>query len=161
RRDAGRHTLIGTPDYMAPEQFLPGTPLTERTDLFALGLILYELLTGEHAFRKATLASTPTRPSALVANVHPTLERIVLQGLALDPRDRPASASAMADALPAIAGGRGARGRTTAATGARAWWLAVASAALVAVLAVGASFVFQRRAGALTAQDIILLADFA
>jgi len=96
----------GTPAYMAPEQ--PGEGATVASDLYALGLVLYELVTGQPAFPSASLAETlrlhrevrPTPPSRLVAGLDPVLERVILQCLAKNPRDRPASAQAVAAALP-------------------------------------------------------------
>ena len=72
---------------MAPEQLTPGAPLSERTDLYALGLVLYELLVGRQPFSAESAAlEPPPRPSTLVPDVDPPLERVILQALA--PRSR-------------------------------------------------------------------------
>jgi DNA-directed RNA polymerase specialized sigma24 family protein/tRNA A-37 threonylcarbamoyl transferase component Bud32 len=97
-------TLYGTPAYMAPEQ-IQGTRIDGRVDLYALGVMLFELLTGEQPFRGGTiefvlvqqLASTPPR----LADVNPELPEVAaLQGLldqclAKDPADRIRSARAL------------------------------------------------------------------
>jgi eukaryotic-like serine/threonine-protein kinase len=103
----GRHALAGTPAYMAPEQ-LEGRETTSRSDLYALGLVLYELFTGKRAFPASTLEearrlreeSTPTSPSALVDGFDPAVERAILRCLESDPALRPASARAVAATLP-------------------------------------------------------------
>jgi tetratricopeptide (TPR) repeat protein len=89
RTDAGLHALTGTPAYMAPEQRAPGTPVSERTDVYALGLVLYELLVGSHAFTRPGETNQPPRPSTLVPNVNPQLERVVMQPLSPARRNRP------------------------------------------------------------------------
>jgi serine/threonine-protein kinase len=97
----------GTPAYMAPEQ-LEGKEVTVKSDLYSLGLVLYEILTGKRAFNAATLpelikqreSSAPTNPSALVRDLDPLVERVILRCLAKDPAQRPASALQVAAALP-------------------------------------------------------------
>src|SRR4030095_15779314 len=97
----------GTPAYMAPEQ-LEGGELSERTDIYALGLLLYEVYTGKPVFRAHSLAeivrlhreTTPTRPSTLISDLDPAVERAILRCLEPDPKDRPFSAMAVAAALP-------------------------------------------------------------
>jgi serine/threonine-protein kinase len=97
----------GTPAYMAPEQFA-GRGVSVRSDIYALGLVLYEIFTGRRPFEAATLAALrraheaepPPPPSQLSADVDPAIERIVLQSLEKDPQARPPSAIAVAAALP-------------------------------------------------------------
>ena len=93
----------GTPAYMAPEQ-LAGREVTVRSDLYALGLVLYELFTGRRAFEPAPGAPTrpgaPTPPSSRVAGLDPRIERAILHCLEDKPAARPASAREVAAALP-------------------------------------------------------------
>lgn len=97
----------GTPGYMSPEQ-LAGTDVTLRSDLYALGLVLYELFTGKRAFEAASLMelmdlqqrAAPVSLTSLVKEVDPAVERVILRCLAADPRQRPASALSVAAALP-------------------------------------------------------------
>ncbi len=103
---AGIEARAGTPAYMAPEQ-LAGGALTRQTDIYALGLVLYELFTGKRAFETRNLndparvsTETPTSPSAHVSGLDPVIERAILRCLDPDPARRPRSASALADALP-------------------------------------------------------------
>ena len=100
--------LEGTPEYMSPEQ-LAGRELTARSDIYSLGLVLYELFTGRKAFTAATLAellrlrkteSMPESPSAIVRDVDPLVERVIERCLAADPKERPASALQVSTALP-------------------------------------------------------------
>jgi serine/threonine protein kinase len=103
---SGRDAKAGTPQYMAPEQVAGGT-LTERTDLYALGLVLYELFTGKRAFEIKSLddvdklvTSTPTSPSSHVSGLNALVERAILRCLDPDPAKRPSSANALAASLP-------------------------------------------------------------
>jgi serine/threonine-protein kinase len=97
----------GTPAYMAPEQIL-GHQVTARSDIFALGLVLYELFTGRRAFNATTIAELQTQhqnrstapPSTIVTSMDPAIERAILRCLEPDPERRPASALSIAAALP-------------------------------------------------------------
>ncbi|SRR5579883_176326 len=97
----------GTPAYMAPEQ-LAGTEVTVKSDIYALGLVLYELFTGKRAFEAGSMAelmqlqqrATPVSLTTLVKELDPAVERVILRCLAPDPKQRPASALGIAAALP-------------------------------------------------------------
>jgi len=88
----------GTPAYMAPEQ-RAGNEVTVRSDIYSLGLVLYELTTGKPAFTVHS-ESAPKSPSSLVDGIDPAAERVILRCLQSDPALRPASAVAVAAALP-------------------------------------------------------------
>ncbi|HEU4597513.1 MAG TPA: serine/threonine-protein kinase [Pyrinomonadaceae bacterium] len=103
-----RAATAGTPAYMSPEQ-LEGRELTVRSDIYSLGLVLYELFTGRRAFEAASLPelmrlrrsdTTPTSPSELVAGLDPLIERVIFRCLDKDPERRPATALQVAAALP-------------------------------------------------------------
>jgi hypothetical protein len=97
----------GTPAYMAPEQFA-GKDASIQSDLYALGLVLYEVFTGKPAFEAATVAdlrrahqhSSPTNPSLLVRDIDPIVERVILRCLEKDPAKRPTRALQVVAALP-------------------------------------------------------------
>ncbi|HEX9941613.1 MAG TPA: serine/threonine-protein kinase [Thermoanaerobaculia bacterium] len=97
----------GTPAYMAPEQ-LEGREVTVRSDLYSLGLVLYELFAGRPAFERGgslrelreRRSSPPTAPSSHVDGLDPAVERVILRCLELDPALRPSSALGVAAALP-------------------------------------------------------------
>ncbi len=97
----------GTPAYMAPEQ-LAGIEVTQRSDIYSLGLVLYEIFTGKKAFEAASLPelirlrerSSPSSISAIVKDIDPLVERVILRCLEKDPAKRPATALQVAAALP-------------------------------------------------------------
>ena len=103
----GADIPAGTPAYMAPEQ-RAGKEVTTASDLFALGLVLYELFTGRMAYpgtsgeeiARLQTESTPTTPSDHVDGLDPVVDRVILRCLAVDPAERPPSALAVAAALP-------------------------------------------------------------
>jgi serine/threonine protein kinase/tetratricopeptide (TPR) repeat protein len=150
-RDTPEAPVAGTPRYMAPEQMTPGAPLSERTDIYAVGVILYELVAGQHPFARAAGSNQLQPLSARVPDVPPRLERAIIQALSTDPASRPASALEMAAMLPSPAAGR--------ATWPRAWVAGVAAAVAVAILAVAWSF-YAPGGSRLGEQDSIVVADF-
>src|SRR6266852_3291541 len=103
----GADVRAGTPAYMAPEQ-LAGRDVSTKGDLYSLGLILYEILTGKRAFEAASLpelmklreSGRITNPSTLVRDLDPLIERVILRCLESDAEKRPATALQVAAALP-------------------------------------------------------------
>lgn len=103
---AGKDVNAGTPAYMAPEQ-LAGRSASVKSDLYSLGLVLYELFTGERAFKgtsRAEIARLQTEQSptglSTTRDIDPAVERVILRCLEREPAARPSSALAVAAALP-------------------------------------------------------------
>jgi serine/threonine-protein kinase len=140
----------GTPAYMSPEQLL-GRDVSVRSDVYALGLVVYELVTGRRAFEGKGFAELarkhrderPIEPSALVRGLDAGVERTILACLEKEPRKRPPTALAVAAMLSgrdplemAIAAGETPSPELVAAAGAseglrpRAAWLCVAATVL-------------------------------
>ena len=102
-------SVMGTPEYMAPEQFT-GKTVDFRADMYALGLILYEMITG----RKPFTADTPMavfikqvsdplpRPQQFVPDLPEKVEKVLLKVLAKDPDDRYSNMKAFASAMQGI-----------------------------------------------------------
>ncbi len=103
----GLDAFSGTPTYQAPEQLVGGM-ITERSDVYALGVLAYELLTGRRPFvpadRTALIQSQqkqkPAAPSTFDPTIPPEVDRIVLKCLAPDPLRRPTSAHEVWRSLP-------------------------------------------------------------
>jgi tetratricopeptide (TPR) repeat protein len=147
--------LIGTPEYMAPEQ-IEGNPVTPATDVYALGLVAYEMLTGVRPFTGNTpmavaitrLSQPPKPPRTLVRTIPVEWDRAIMRCLSRDPADRFPTAQAVIEALEpntsssAIAWGRYAG-------------LALVTAAIVAVGVLGWRAVAARRAAPAAATTTI------
>jgi hypothetical protein len=149
-------TISGTPAYMAPEQ-LEGQQATVRSDLYALGLVMYELFTGKRTHSARTLpervrglSSEITTPSSLIRDLDPAVEHIILRCLSNDPEGRPRSGRDVILALPggdplaaAMAAGETPSPRIVAAAGSEgslrpavAWSLLGGIAVLIALMLV-------------------------
>lgn len=101
-----QHGIAGTPAYMAPEQ-LAGGPVGPKADLYALGLVMWEVFTGQRLFDGATLddirrqhKAPKGRPSAFVGPLDPTVETILVRCLEEDPKRRPASVREVIESFP-------------------------------------------------------------
>jgi eukaryotic-like serine/threonine-protein kinase len=133
--DAG---IVGTPEYMAPEQ-VTGGEVSQATDVYALGIVLYEMVTGRLPFTASTPLATasrrlnepPPRPEAAVPGLDPRWSRAILRCLERDPRQRFGSAQDVATAL-------------TGRPPARRWPLALAAAGFFALLLGAGLFARQR-----------------
>src|SRR5690606_35941378 len=99
--------VFGTPEYMAPEQ-VAGEPVDARCDLYALGCVLYELVTGSRPFEGSPvvvmgkqLREQPERPRTRAPDAHlpPEIETVIMKALAKAKEDRYPSARAMREAL--------------------------------------------------------------
>jgi serine/threonine-protein kinase len=104
--DTGATPLLGTPAYWCPEQIV-GKPQDARSDLFSLGVVLYEMVTGKRPFDadslqgicSRVLSSTPLPPSHANSSLPATFDDLVARCLAKDPAARYASADALAEEL--------------------------------------------------------------
>jgi serine/threonine-protein kinase len=99
-------SMIGTPEYMAPEQ-IRGQEVDPRTDIYALGILLYEMLTGRLPFvnanhfelMKAHIEAPPPFPRQFAPHIPPSMEQLMLRALAKRKEDRYASAYEFRDAI--------------------------------------------------------------
>jgi serine/threonine protein kinase len=103
--------IIGTPEYMAPEQMQPGVQLDARSDIYALGAIAYHMLGGRPPFIgdlpqlvAQKLMQSPPSLLSLRTDISAQLDKVVLQALARDPAERPGDAGGWFDQLEAAAG---------------------------------------------------------
>jgi hypothetical protein len=147
----GKEAVAGTPGYMAPEQ-LANKQLTQRSDIYSLGLVLYELFTGKRVFESNNLhdvmklheTSAPTSPSSHVKDIDPLVEKVILRCLEKDPSKRPSSAIQVAAALPggdplaaALAAGETPSPEMVAAAGEKTGLRPVVAVACLAAIMVG------------------------
>jgi tetratricopeptide (TPR) repeat protein/tRNA A-37 threonylcarbamoyl transferase component Bud32 len=165
---------IGTLAYMSPEQAL-GQEIDARTDLFSLGVVLYEMATGMVPFRGSTSAAVfdailhkaPTSPVRINPDLPEDLERIINKALEKDRKLRYQHASDMHADLQRLKRDSDS-GRSAAAAGkdagrgaaARRWKWIVSAGAIAAIVAIAGFWYFTPRAPALTDKDTIVLSDF-
>ncbi|MEK7724632.1 MAG: protein kinase [Acidobacteriota bacterium] len=98
---------VGTPAYMSPEQ-ITGKDVSAKSDIYALGLVLYEIFTGKQAIQGDSVqelihkqtSENPTNPSEFIKGIDPQVEKVISQCIEKDPKDRPATALHVAMALP-------------------------------------------------------------
>jgi eukaryotic-like serine/threonine-protein kinase len=104
--------LVGTPGYLSPEQVL-GCPADRRSDLYAVGVVLYKMLTGRRPFDQAAaqLQAPPRPPSAQGARISPVLDAVVLKALHQDPKQRFQTAAELAQVLAELERAPGSRRR--------------------------------------------------
>ncbi len=163
-------TILGSLQYMAPEQLESGE-VDARTDIFALGAVLYEMVTGRTAFdgksavsvMSAILKDLPKPVSTLVPSAPPALGRLIATCLEKDPNDRWQSARDLFRELKWIAAGSSETAphaiRSTAAETGRRRWISASVAALVALAAglLGALGVWLFKPAASTSSEVVRL----
>jgi hypothetical protein len=168
---SSRHPLAGTPGYMAPE-LLAGKEPSAQSDLYALGLVLYELFTGRRAFVAQNVAElvrlqnegSIAAPASIVKDLDPEIDRTILRLLDPDPAMRPRSALAVAGSLPggdplaaALAAGQTPSPEMVAAAGERSGvksqYAVAATIGVIVLLAVAAGTSLQRRTLSRAAPD--------
>lgn len=143
---SGQGATVGTPSYMAPEQVSADDAADHRVDIYAAGLVMYEMLTGSSPFpglskRETILAQlTQTPPPITRADVPSDLTALVLRCLEKRPAARPGSAESILQLLESgLAAG-------TLRTAQRRKYAAIASVVVIAMLLMGASYVVRQRA---------------
>ena len=157
----GESIRAGTPAYMAPEQ-LAGREVTARSDIYALGLVLYEIFTGQRALDAQNIAELIRKreqsgilpPSEVVRDIQADVENAIMRCLRPEPSQRPASAIAVSAALPggnplaaALAAGETPSPEMVAAAGAseavRSHWIGIA-VAWIGIVLIALTVMYQR-----------------
>ena len=155
-------SITGTVAYMSPEQ-VRGEPLDARTDLFSFGLVLYQMATGQQAFRSdsaegmrnAILNSTPTAPQQINPAVPNELQAVIQKSMERDRELRYQHASEIRTDLEKVRQEQ----QEAQPRRRRRTWAAIVAA--IVVVAGGILYWRSQRAVALTEKDTIVLADFA
>ena len=156
-----RDRIAGTMLYMSPEQ-LRGDEIDGRTDVYSLGVVLYELATGVRPFERSSALLTAeavlnddevAAPSSLNPALPPDLDRVIGKMLQKDREQRYGSAADVSQHLQRLSDSR--RGA------ARKWKVASTAAGLALVCSIGAVFLGKHRAPVLTNKDTLVLAEFA
>ncbi|MBK6687189.1 MAG: serine/threonine protein kinase [Deltaproteobacteria bacterium] len=138
--ETARGTLMGTPAYLSPEQAY-GRPVDSRTDLYSLGVVAYQCLTGKLPFggepisQIAAHAEDPPPSFKAIGALQPVpaqVEALVMRLLAKDPKDRPADASALIAELEAL------QRRSSSPRPSTGWWLAAVLIWMLLGLVIGA-----------------------
>ncbi len=152
--DAG--VVMGTASYMAPEQ-VRGDAVDPRTDIFAFGAVLFEMLTGQRAFRRDTPAETMTAvlkeiPAELTNSerpISPALDRITRRCLEKSPEQRFQSAKDLAFALEALSGSSysTAKHAAVAEGGGKSRWMIVAACIFFAILVATGAYIAGKHGG--------------
>lgn len=163
--------LAGTLPYMAPEQ-VSGEHIDTRTDLFAMGVVLYEMATQQRAFRGETTAQVfasilhqqVVAPRELNPQITTEMERIILKCMEKGPENRYQSAKELAVDLRRLGTSSISVPSTALPRASRSWVrktvVSVGLTAMVTIGAVGMFFLRSRSAQALTVQDTVVLGDF-
>src|SRR2546425_7804788 len=154
--------VTGTLPYMAPEQ-LRGEPAEARTDVWAAGVVLYEMATAHRPFGEKVanalaadiIHKAPPSPRSMKSELSPKLEAVILKCLEKEPAKRYQSARELQSDLERLG-----TGITPLAARRRLWPIIATSAIVVVMLALSAFFYLHRRPK-LTEEDTIVLADFA
>jgi serine/threonine protein kinase/tetratricopeptide (TPR) repeat protein len=159
--------MAGTLPYMAPEQ-LRGEPADARTDLHALGAVLFEIVTGKRLYQEgsvprltdAILHQQPVAPRSLNARVSPELERIILKCLEKDRENRYQSAKELGVDLRRLSSSSADAAAARPASRRRVALPAIGALLVATGLLIGGYLYFFHRAPKLTEKDSIVLADF-
>jgi serine/threonine-protein kinase len=153
----GTGIAVGTPAYMAPEQFAADPSIDHRADIYAWGIVAYEVLSGHHPFEgshgtallQAHMSTTPKPVASLSPNVPPHISNIVARALEKDPGRRPGSAQDLVDALDVH--------RATGVGAARPW-RRIGYATVAALLIVAATVLAIARRGGSATRDARMIA---